>query len=60
MKNRVSRLTEIVGIVHAGIHTLSGLWRMRVASITSNKNTFVHGKLGCDPLTDCIRWLEIF
>ena len=51
-------LTEIVGIVHAGIHALSSLGRVRVASVTGDKNTFVHGELGCDPLADCISCLE--
>jgi len=43
-----------MGIVHAGIHTLSGLGGVRVASITSDKNAFVDGKLGRDPLTNCV------
>lgn len=43
-----------MGIVHAGIHALSGLGRVRVASITSDENAFVDGKLGRDSLTNYI------
>ena len=51
-------LTEIMGIVHAGVHTLSGLGGMRVTGVTGNKNAFVDGKLSRDPLANCFQWLE--
>jgi len=43
-----------MGIVHTGIHTLSSLWGVRVASITSDENALIDGKLGRDPLTNCV------
>ena len=51
-------LTEIMGIVHASVHTLSSFGGMRVASVTSDKNAFVDGKLRRDPLANCFEWLE--
>ena len=46
-----------MGIVHTGIHTLSSLRGVGVASITSDKNAFVDGELGRDPLTNCVSQL---
>ena len=47
-----------MGIVHAGIHTLSSLRGVRVASISGNENAFVDRKLGRDSLTNYILPLE--
>ena len=41
---RSRRLTEVMGIAHTGIHTLSGLGRMRVTSIARNKDAFTDGE----------------
>ena len=43
-----------MGIVHTRIHTLSSLWGVRMTSITGDKNAFVDGKLGRDPLTNYV------
>jgi hypothetical protein len=51
-------LTEVMGIVHTGIHTLSSFRRMGMTSIPSDENAFVGGKLGCDSLTNCALRLE--
>ena len=50
--------TDVMGIVHAGIHTLSSLGGVRVASITGDENPLVDGKLGRDSLTNCVRQLR--
>ena len=39
-------------VVHAGIHTLTGFRRMRVASITSNENSLIRGESRSDTLPD--------
>ena len=47
-----------MAIVHTGIHTLSSLGRMGVASITGDENAVMDGKLGRDSLADYILRLE--
>jgi len=49
--------TEVMGIIHAGVHTLSSLRGVRVASITGDENTFVDGEFGRDSLTNYARRL---
>lgn len=56
--NKSTTFTKVMGIVHAGVHTLTSLGGMRVTSITSNENAFVDGELGCDSLTNYIRRLS--
>ena len=47
-----------MGIVHAGIHTLTSLRGVRVASITGDENAFVDGELGRYPLANFVQQLE--
>ena len=39
--NNSTPFTKVMGIIHAGVHTLTSLRGVRVASITSDENAFV-------------------
>ena len=47
-----------MGIVHAGIHALSSLGGVRMASIAGDKDAVVDGELGRHSLTNCNRQLD--
>lgn len=50
---RGAALTQVVRVVHAGVHALPGLRGVRVARVARDEYALVHGVLCRDTLADC-------
>ena len=48
----MGRLTEVVGVVHARVHPLAGLWRMGVARVARDEDPLVDREPGRHTLAD--------